>query len=293
MTTTKIEWADAVWNPVTGCTKVSEGCRYCYAETQAKRFWGERKFTEVRCHEDRLETPLSWKKPRRIFVNSMSDLFHKDVPDKFIGAVWSKMLECPQHTFMILTKRPYRMHDVVHKLVEECRRKGMREATNIWLLVSVEDQITADKRIPLLLRTPAAVRGVSCEPLLGAVDLGSFLCRDYTKGKMTLGKYLDWVIAGGESGRFARPVHPDWVRSLRNQCVNVGVPFFFKQWGEWEPTSVENVLENKPNRNDGKNYARLNFPVWPEKWMARVGKKKAGRLLDGRTWDEFPEERKR
>lgn len=302
MAETRIEWADVVWNPVTGCSKVSEGCRYCYAETQAKRFWGERKFTEVRCHEDRLETPLSWKKPRRVFVNSMSDLFHKDVPDSFIGKVFAVMAMAPQHTFMILTKRPERMYKLlgyVHGEFWETIRLNLRinghefevseeiplkvsimPLKNVWLGVSVEGQESADKRIPLLLETPAAVRFVSCEPLLGPIELRQWF-PSFDDG-------LDWVIVGGESGRFARPVHPDWVRNIRNQCNFEHVPFFFKQWGEWEPISVENVLENKPNRRDGRNYARISHPSWRETYMARVGKKRAGRVLDGRTWDEFP-----
>ncbi len=187
VTKSKIEWTDEVWNPVTGCTKVSQGCKNCYAKrlhdmrhkayVEGKRLPVQyaMPFDVVQIHPERLEDPLHWKKPQRVFVNSMSDLFHPGVPDEFIGRVWSRMLECPRHTFMILTKRPAEMADVVHRLVEECKRKELRNADNIWLGVSVENQQAADERIPLLLQTPAAVRFVSCEPMLGAVDLSPWL----------------------------------------------------------------------------------------------------------------------
>lgn len=253
----KIEWTDKTWNPVTGCTKVSQGCKHCYAERIAGRMWATqysrnpdgtpRRFTDVRCHPDRLGQPHTWRDPAMVFVNSMSDLFHEDVPDAFIGAVWSKMLETPRHTFQVLTKRPERMRDIVTRLVDECRRKGLRDADNIWLGVSVEDQEQALKRIPFLWGLPVAVRFVSAEPLLGPVDLG------------IAPAYLDWVIVGGESGPGARAMRADWARSLRDQCQQSGVAFFFKQWGE------HNVNGEK------------------------VSKKTAGRLLDGRTWDEFPQ----
>lgn len=266
----KIEWTDKTWNPVTGCTKVSQGCKHCYAERIAGRMWATqysrnpdgtpRKFTDVRCHADRLNQPHTWRNPAMVFVNSMSDLFHEDVPDSFIGEVWSKMLETPRHTYQVLTKRPERMLPIVTRLVEECRRKGLREATNVWLGVSVEDQAAADKRVPLLLQTPAAIRFLSCEPLLGPVDLNKLelVCADWRKG-LTIGTYLDWVIVGGESGPGARAMRADWARSLRDQCTAAGVAFFFKQWGE------HNVSGDK------------------------VSKHTAGRLLDGRTWDEFPQ----
>ncbi len=166
MGATRIDWCDYVWNPVTGCSKVSEGCRNCYAESIARRFWGERKFTDVQCHERKLHDPLSWKKPRRVFVNSMSDLFHHDVPDGFIFGVFMRMAKASQHTFIILTKRPQRMLEWLWS------HEGFHNLPNVWMGVSVEDQQTADERIPLLLAAPAAVRFVSCEPLLGPVDLG-------------------------------------------------------------------------------------------------------------------------
>ena len=189
MASSKIEWTDETWNPVSGCEKVSEGCRNCYAETIAHRFWGDRPFTEVRCHPERLDAPVHWKKPRRVFVNSMSDLFHEDVPDEFIDKVFAVMALTPQHTYQVLTKRPERMRlycsgtdrpskvakaiDVLEQArnIIECRQWVVETALtwplpNCWKGVSIEDQHTADKRIPILLRTPAAVRWISAEPLL-------------------------------------------------------------------------------------------------------------------------------
>lgn len=259
---TKIEWTDEVWNPVTGCSKVSEGCKNCYAERFSHRFgWTKKPWTvgnaseNVKVHPGRLEQPLQWRKPRKIFVNSMSDLFHEQVPFEFIDKVFSIMALVPQHTFQILTKRPERMKEyIAHRAAKEFSHlKHIKwPLPNVWLGVSVENQKAADERIPLLLDTPAAVRFLSCEPLLGPVDLE----RPVPGSRPVNGVYppwmihlLDWVIVGGESGPGARPMHPDWVRSLRDQCQQAGVPFFFKQWG---------------------------------------GKKKAGRLLDGEEWNELP-----
>jgi protein gp37 len=288
-----------VWNPVTGCQKVSQGCKNCYAERIANRFWGERKFTDVWCHEDRLAQPLHWKKPRRVFVNSMSDLFHEDVPDEFITSVFMQMSssKTSQHKFMILTKRADRMSWYMNHWYEKGgwvwapSEVGKRAVSawplpNVWLGVSVEDQKAADERIPYLLKTPAAVRFLSCEPLLGPVDLSKYLMCQWTSEevdwpksmhlpdgyppKMKVARILpriDWVIAGGESGPGARPMQIEWARSLRDQCQSAHVPFFFKQFGEFKPTS---------EYRDGKVF------------MSRVGKKAAGRLLDGREWNEFP-----
>ena len=307
MAKTKIEWADKVWNPVTGCTKVSEGCRNCYAETMASRFWGDRKFTDVMIHPERLEQPLRWKKPVRVFVNSMSDLFHDSVSDEFIAKVFAVCRISENHKFLILTKRPNRMntllnYDEFYKLAtywcEVFVDNGPTikpNISNIWLGVSVENQKTADERIPLLLQTPAAVRFVSCEPLLGPVDLWKFATREETFGSMYdhRGSYgfipglpkepikyhegIDWVIAGGESGKNARPMHPGWVRSIRDQCVDAGVPFFFKQWGEWtsEFPQEKDLSYTKEAYENGRVFYK-------------VGKKSAGRLLDGREWNEFP-----
>src|SRR5258708_30230851 len=192
--TTKIEWTDATWNPVTGCTKVSQGCKNCYAERLApKVFAGQfignlatgehrkRAFTDVLCHPERLDAPLHWKRPRRIFVNSMSDLFHENVPIEFIQRVAGVMLSCPWHTFQILTKRPARMLDFLENFMPMHPKSGQYFRVNwsamryVWWGVSVEDQATADERIPLLLQTPAAVRFLSCEPLLGPIDVEEYL----------------------------------------------------------------------------------------------------------------------
>ena len=299
MATTKIEWADKVWNPVTGCTKVSEGCRNCYAETMAKRFWKDRKFSDVRIHPERLDQPLSWKKPARVFVNSMSDLFHQDVDSRYIGNVFQIMQKAKQHKFLILTKRADRMADILSQWDDGHDPISWPEwpLPNIWLGVSVENQKTADERIPLLMQTAAAVRFVSCEPLLGPLDFWKFATREETFGSMfdhrgSYGFYpglpkepvkyhegIDWVIVGGESGSNARPMHPDWARSIRDQCVDAGVPFFFKQWGEWVP--FEQVEFDPAKERTGIQIGNQG--------MTKIGKKKAGRLLDGREWNEFPE----
>jgi len=277
MKKTKIEWADVVWNPVTGCTKVSEGCRNCYAERLAKRFWGERKFTDVRCHWERLaETDHFGTKPKRVFVNSMSDLFHPDVPTVFVAEVITEMIVHPTHTFMVLTKRPQQMLEVFQYYGASL----IQDARNIWWGVSAENQATANERIPLLLNAPVAVRFVSCEPLLGPVDfVGGMHGGKIDEPIDPVGR-IDWVICGGESGPNARPMHPDWVRGLRDQCSAADVPFFFKQWGEWAPDCLCDTP--KPCREiERPQPGRMGC-------MFRCGKKNAGRELDGRTWDEYP-----
>lgn len=300
---TGIEWTDATWNPVTGCTKVSPGCDRCYAETLAERFRGvpghyyEQGF-DVVLRPDKLEVPLRWRRPRRVFVNSMSDLFHRDVPDEYIARVFAVMARAPQHTFQVLTKRHGRMRSLLssaafHNLVNDLPGEPWRPLVtfplpNVWLGVSVEDQQRADLRIPALLDTPATVRFLSCEPLLGPLDLRLYL--HTSRGVETRGWGIDWVIVGGESGRGARPMYPTWVRLLRAHCADAGVPFTFKQWGEWAPSQA---------RVDQQGF------VWPDGtfevppvghiptrpgWInvERVGKKRAGRELDGRTHDDAP-----
>jgi protein gp37 len=308
--TTKIEWCmnpdgtpGEVWNPVTGCAKISAGCKHCYAERIAARFWGERKFTDVLTHADRLDIPFHWKKPRRVFVNSMSDLFHKDVPDSFLPEVFAAMTIAQQHTFMILTKRPDRMAEVLQDGIfteavgeaieaiagrlnpciahraDEILDGDHWPLPNVWLGVSAEDQKTADERIPYLLQTPAAVRFVSCEPLLGPVQMSpQWMYNDH--GWET----LDWVIAGGESGPGARPMHPQWAKSIKDQCQAADVPFFFKQWGEWVPRGMAQLLGFDAKATTNTAFDAIPYPVI----MSRIGKKNAGRLLDGRTWNEFP-----
>jgi len=239
---TAIEWTDETWNPVTGCTKVSPGCDHCYAERITNRFGGPGAFDTVVLHPERLGKPLRWRKSRMVFVNSMSDLFHDDVPDEFIGRVWQVMGAASMHTFQVLTKRPGRMASLLNeRILTHIPVLPNWPLPNVWLGTSVEDQKWADIRIPKLLDAPAAVRFLSCEPLLGPVDL-----------RIYPGSWVDWVIVGGESGPGARPMHPDWARSLRDQCVAAEVPFFFKQWGGRIP-------------------------------------KAGGRELDGRTWDAMPD----
>ncbi len=219
----KIEWTEATWNPVTGCSKVSPGCAHCYAETISRRFghtsapWTPDNAGEnVRLHPERLDQPLRWRRPRRVFVNSMSDLFHELVPDSFIAKVFDVMSEASRHEFQILTKRPERM-------AEWFDWTGLHERLpplpNVWLGVSVENQVWADQRIPFLVESPAAVRFLSCEPLLRPLDLTDYL------------EDVDWVIVGGESGARARPLDLAWVRDLVGQCAGAGVPIFVKQLG--------------------------------------------------------------
>lgn len=270
---TSIEWTDRTWNPVTGCSKVSPGCAHCYAEGVAERFWATqyppiqlptgdpsdplnvrpRGFTDVQTHEDRLLAPLSWRKPARVFVNSMSDLFHEDVPDEFILRVLDVIRQCQRHTFQVLSKRPERMRALMSRLRFDSSGDGLmwladaialdrqgqpisfaRLLKNLWLGVSVENQPMADKRIGELLQTPAAVRFISAEPLLGDVDVTPWLthegaCVYPALGKPTRG--LDWVIVGGESGPGARPFGVAWARSIVQQCHAAGVPVFVKQLG--------------------------------------------------------------
>jgi protein gp37 len=234
----KIEWTDATWNPVRGCTKVSAGCAHCYAETFAERFRGvpghpfEYGF-DLRLVPEKLGDPIRWSAPRKVFVNSMSDLFHEDVPDDYIVKVARVMVAANWHTYQVLTKRAERLRD----LLQGKLRFGA-EQKHIWWGVSVENRKQGLPRIDVLRQAPAAVRFLSVEPLLedlGTIDLSG----------------IAWVIVGGESGPRARPMDPEWVRSLRRQCIESQVAFFFKQWGG-------------------------------------VRKAQTGRKLDGRTYDEFP-----
>jgi protein gp37 len=232
-TSSDIEWTDATWNPVTGCTKISPGCKHCYAERMAGRLqaMGQANYKngfKVTLQPQMLDLPLHWKSPKRIFVNSMSDLFHDDVPDDYINQVFQVMNRADWHQYQVLTKRPSRVRKMGKKL---------KWGPQIWMGVSVETQKYAT-RIEDLRKTGAHVKFLSLEPLLGPLpDLNL--------------DAIDWAIVGGESGPGARPVDPQWVTDIRDQCVSAGVPFFFKQWGG-------------------------------------VQKKRTGRTLDGRTWDEMP-----
>ncbi len=340
----KIEWTDATWNVTRGCSRVSAGCEHCYAERIAHRFSGPEQPYEgltvlgrdgprwngkIMLVPEHLADPLRWKKPRRVFVNSMSDLFHPGVPFEYIAAVFGVMAASPQHTFQVLTKRPERMREWLRWAESLPNASGdswrdgapvagylgeyaLRETggrvnlwlkielppwplPNVWLGVSCEDQAAADERIPLLLQCPAAVRFVSAEPLIGLIGAwwdtitpeGPF---NWLTGAVKTGfgagvrpdgaARISWIIVGGESGPGARPMHPDWTRSIRDACNAAGVPFFFKQWGAWEPVeqSTRMLASGTPEH------------VWEDGAIAhRVGKKAAGRELDGRTYDEFPE----
>lgn len=229
---TKIQWADATWNPMTGCTPASEGCANCYARRIAGRH-----LSVTRCpdciggfvmlaptfHPDRLDIPLHWRKPRRIFVCSMSDLFHEAFTDEQRRKVFDTMDMSGWHTFMVLTKRPGRMHRFVLDYGERWTARNGTMLPNVMLGTTVENQQRADERIPILLDTPAAVRFVSVEPMLGPVDLEA--CG-------ALGT-IDWIICGGETGPGARPMRPEWALDLWQQCKAAGTPFFFKQRGAW------------------------------------------------------------
>ncbi|ONI73103.1 hypothetical protein ALI144C_44955 [Actinosynnema sp. ALI-1.44] len=378
MAETKIEWTDATWNPTTGCDRVSPGCDHCYALTMAKRLkgMGSAKYqgdgdpttsgpgflaTE---HADTLAAPLHWRKPRKVFVNSMSDTFHDRISNGFLADMFAIMAITPQHTYQLLTKRHARMHAVVNRpefwtqvgrqarhfgyhyenaanylrggqnIYDTNEWKQRRHLDNVWLGTSVENQQWANIRIPALLDTPAAVRFLSCEPLLGPVDLAKWIgcgdplhrhhgpCSAYREIES-----LDWVIVGGESGHRARPMHPAWARELRDQAVRAGIPFLFKQWGEWGPapwvvrvcdpavgwqgTADELAAAQADAEARGATHA---YAEWAHEYdhdlyepphkpwsierveplddrqapMRRWGKAAAGRELDGREWNEFP-----
>lgn len=330
---TRIEWADATWSPVTGCTRISDGCLNCYIERSTPIRVAGRKFDgegigsslAVQLHPNRLDWPLRKRDGKKIFVCSQADLFHDDVPDEYIARVFAVMAEAPRHTFQVLTKRHGRMRSLLSvpewPRILQIARDNMHSEwdprwdddavsdwytwplPNVWLGVSTEDQKHADLRIPALLDTPAAVRWISAEPLLGPIDLIQHFGSGPAFGNPAA---LDWVVAGGESGPRARPMHPDWARSLRDQCVEAVVPFQFKQWGQWAPGFSHGEGENGP----GDTFVNLDGTTghvwideedcsvrnWCGDWnenshaMTRcASKKRAGRELDGRIWDQFPE----
>lgn len=364
-TPSNIEWTEQTWNPIVGCTVVSPGCTNCYAMKMAGRveatghpsYQGLTVKTKsgfvwtgnVALNEKALIEPLRRRKPTTYFVNSMGDLFHESVPDEWIDRVFAVMALCPQHTFQCLTKRSDRMREYKTRLDDEEQRwerigdaaavmvgnDGYYRAgecqwplPNVWLGVSVEDQARADERIPDLLATPAAVRWISCEPLLGPVNLEAVAIGKREYGvridaftglewddlgvrDASESRFIDWVVCGGESGPGARPMHPDWARSLRDQCAAAGVPFFFKQWGEWGPVETFESDDDGPCTCLAVPAGVFEYQTLPAKaevrefidggWLrgggyfseqpegvARVGKKRAGRLLDGVLHDAMP-----
>lgn len=311
----KIEWTDATWPVTVGCDHVSPGCDNCYAARLASGRLAHQpayaglaehgKFNgTVRCLPDRLDWPLRWRKPRRIFVCSMSDLFHEAVPDEFIAQVFAVMAACPQHTFQVLTKRHGRLRSLANGPLSAMayevagdrgwdhllERNWTYPLPNVWIGVSAEDQHWAEIRVHALLQVPAAERWVSAEPLLGPIDLrnlkaGNGALIDALSGDVkTPGGEIyaacpgsvTWVVAGGESGAKSRPMRPEWARSLRDQCQSARVPYLFKQWGShrWVAHSAW----------DEATQCWVDSGIEPQ----RVPVKLAGRELDGRTWDEYP-----
>ncbi len=294
----KIEWTDATWNPVVGCQKISEGCRHCYA----KRLHDQRHkahrdgksmpsqyakiFETIQLKHERLSQPLRWQKPRMIFVNSVSDLFHADVPTTFIDDVFAVMALAGWHTFQVLTKRPERMREylttpnresIVYEAMESIAEENdiadflfdVWPLPNVWLGTSIENGHHR-ARLNQLMRCPAGVRFVSAEPLIGPLNL------DLTGWPHVMHREspIHWVIVGGESGKDARPMHPDWARAIRDDCLAAGVPFFFKQWGEWGPSGGHDLADQAV--------------MFEGASMIRWGKVKAGRELDGVTWNTMP-----
>jgi protein gp37 len=377
---TGIEWTNATWNPIAGCSLVSPGCTNCYAMAMAHRinqmtlsshYEGLTKRSKggkgpvvwtgkIASAPDRILTaPLRWKRPRLIFVNSMSDLFHESVPDEWLDRVFAVMAMAQRHTFQVLTKRSARMRaycsdpSVRDRVIVQMGALSAVFAAirwplpNVWKGVSAEDQKRADERIPDLLATPAAVRFVSAEPLLAPIDftwvaepnedndgvidalLGcnwvdghgtgvsykpcrpGHADRTMTREVVSIGTKIDWLIVGGESGPGARPMQPDWARSVRDQCQAADVPFFFKQWGEFLPVAqhlpgrgkIHGATAVKPGRmklHYGGTPQRAPDHAFSERGVEfastadgrltfRVGKKAAGRLLDGVKHDTFPE----
>jgi protein gp37 len=324
-----IEWTEATWNPIVGCSIVSPGCTNCYAMAMAaridkmtlsshyegltKKVNGKQVWTGklAQANDHIVTAPLRRRKPTTYFVNSMGDLFHESIPNKWIDKIFAVMAQCPQHTFQVLTKRAERMREYV---TDRFEREAGRAADNqimhpypipvlpnVWLGVSTERQQEADERIPHLLQTPAAVRFISAEPLLGPIDLGALrVPSEFHEGRdVGPRRSLDWVIVGGESGAGARPMSIQWPRELRDQCKAAGVPYFFKQWGSWAPAGSQ--PEGASGRfafgdyeHDRTAFVQVDgYPRQFTKFGARstlklVGKKSAGRLLDGIEHNAVP-----
>lgn len=318
----KIEWTEETLNPIVGCTKVSAGCENCYALAMVVRLAHNPKLPAATREKyrstihkvndkwewsgvlaffpERLGKPLTWRKPKMVFVCSMSDLFHEDVKDEWLEQIFEVIATCDAmqrgHVFQILTKRPDIMRERLGRL-----SRWTQPFRNLWIGTTVENQEQADKRIPELLQIPAAVRFVSVEPMLGAISFRWAKWHAMRDSNHLDGlRMLDWVICGGESGHGARPMHPDWARSLRDQCTAAGVPFFFKQWGKFSTVYDRDVedpdwrrcstVEHKTQNGQWLNLAGgQGFHGERVVRVNPVGKKKAGRELDGVTWDEMPE----
>lgn len=353
---THISWAEATWNVVTGCTKVSDACTHCYIDRTPPLRMAHRRFrhpdpvngspekvgatTGVLLHPERLGIPFGWRKPRRIFVCSLADLFHDDVPDDHIAETFAVAALNPRHTFQVLTKRHARLRALLSsdaftaRVADHAYLMAMGEhpnvtgpalraaaATydqwaavadlhlgrvlpwplpNVWVGVTAESQQWADTRVPVLLDTPAAVRWVSAEPLLGPLDLTRYLIDEPPGLPGDWPRCVDWVVAGGESGPKARPMHPQWARGLRDQCAAAGVAFHFKQWGEWAPV-IPDVTANRRHtdwiiRPDGRTWPlaepcglEVGHTLAETPTIRRVGKRAAGRELDGAVHDAYPD----
>lgn len=324
----KIEWTERTWNPIVGCSKVSEGCKNCYAIRMAWRLshnpktadryagtvhktcGGKANWTGViNVLSDVAMLPLQVKKPTMWFVNSMSDLFHEQLDDNTIISLFDIMRDCPQHTFQVVTKRTARAAEFLRKYSPE-------PLPNVWIGFSVENQKTANYRLPHFNLFSAAVKFVSMEPMIGPVKIEEALGETLKWHAGGMKNCISWVIVGGESGPDARPMHPDWARSLRDECTLAGVPFFFKQWGEWYTTHFKMGNPPKPTFVMWRDYQHFTQKLWSAKGdacvdmkgklcksggdmmhaaypvaiMQRVGKKAAGRLLDGHEWNEMPKQ---
>ncbi|ASY56446.1 phage Gp37/Gp68 family protein [Sinorhizobium sp. CCBAU 05631] len=328
---TKIEWTDATWNPITGCAVVSPGCTNCYAMklagTRLKHHPSREGLTkdskagpvwtgEVRFNREWLDQPLRWTKPRMIFVCAHGDLFAEGVPDEWIDQIFAVMALAPQHTFQVLTKRPERMRDYLttsrleYRLSAAQIRLEIPPSTpgrwphmplpNVWLGTSSEDQIRYASRWPFMeeLQELGWLTWLSAEPLIGPLNLRVTRLRQVgPDGRVHRSRLPQWVVAGGESGPGARPMHPDWARQLRDQCSAAGVPFLFKQWGAWAPSTQDEAAGNPRSgwcAVSGRRPAK-RAELYPEAgaaFVANVGKKAAGRLLDGIEHNGFPEVRR-
>lgn len=351
---TSISWTDETWNPIVGCSIASPGCDHCYAMglagsrlkthpayaglTRQKKGRGPVWNGKTRLLEHKLDEPFRWRKKRMVFVNSMGDLFHENIPFDQIDTIFAIMALNPRHTFQVLTKRAHRMFDYLHgdpdttplsqcaearigrRAMEIGRARGEDvdepywdafwewPLPNVWLMVSAENQSYARSRIPSLLRCPAAVRGVSLEPLLGPIRLDQmivgdplYVCEEIPEGwprpldalrggtdsGLAPWPALDLVIVGGESGKSARPMHPQWVRDLCDQTVGTPATFHFKQWGEWGPLFCTTTLTDAERRRA----KMFEFDQDGERVWSVGNKKRTGRLLDGVTWDRLPERR--